>query len=76
MLYLPESPRYLVHNGQTLESYRVWRRLRGTDSRESNREFYLMVASVKAEEQEVHSKARNKRMPWLDFFTYVEMPLY
>ncbi|CAM1501030.1 Fc.00g101920.m01.CDS01 [Cosmosporella sp. VM-42] len=69
MLFLPESPRYLVHNGQVLDSYRVWRRLRGTDSRESNREFFLMKASVEAEEQEVHVKATHKRMPWLDFFT-------
>ena len=50
-------------------SYRVWRLLRGTQSRESNREFFLMKVSVEAEEQEIHAKATNKNMPWLDFFT-------
>lgn len=69
MLFLPESPRYLLHRGRVLDGYRVWRRLRGVDSNESNREFFLMKASVEAEEQEVHIKAIHKTMPWLDFFT-------
>jgi hypothetical protein len=69
MLFLPESPRYLLHSGRLTDSYIVWRRLRGVESRESNREFFLMKASVEAEEQEVHLKASHKRMPWLDFFT-------
>jgi hypothetical protein len=69
MLYLPESPRYLVHKGEILESYRVWRSLRGIDSLESNREFYLMVTSVKAEEEEFRGSVTNKRFPWMDFFT-------
>ncbi|OAA54593.1 Sugar/inositol transporter [Niveomyces insectorum RCEF 264] len=69
MFFLPESPRYLLHRGKVLEAYHVWRRLRGVDSYESNREFYLMKVSVEAEEEEVHSSAVHKRFPWLDFFT-------
>jgi hypothetical protein len=71
MLFLPESPRYLVHKGRLLDAYRVWQLLRGADSKEANREFYLMKTSVQAEEEEVHLRAVNKRMPWLDFFTCV-----
>lgn len=71
MLFLPESPRFLVHKGRTLEAYRVWRRLRGIESMEANREFYFMKASVEAEEQDIHANAVHKSMPWLDFFTWV-----
>lgn len=71
MLFLPESPRFLVHKGRTLEAYQIWRRLRGTESMEANREFYFMKASVEAEEQDIHANATHKNMPWLDFFTWV-----
>lgn len=71
MLFLPESPRYLMHKGKLAESYRVWRLLRGIESKESNREFFLMKASVEAEETEIEAHATHKKMPWLDFFTYV-----
>lgn len=69
MLFLPESPRFLMHKGRVLESYAVWRRLRGTQSAESNLEFFIMKTSVEAEEEEIHSSAVHKRFPWLDFFT-------
>lgn len=71
MLFLPESPRYLVHKGRTLDAYRIWQLLRGVDSEEANREFYFMKISVRQEAEEVQLRAVNKRMPWLDFVTFV-----
>jgi hypothetical protein len=73
MLYLPESPRFLMHKGKTLEAYKVWKRIRGVESLESKEEFFLMKVSVEEEEAEVAAGASNKRFPWVDFFTYVPL---
>jgi hypothetical protein len=69
MLFLPESPRFLVHKGRVLDAYRVWKRIRGFTSRESRREFFVMNTSVRDEARVVAESAVNKRFPWLDFFT-------
>jgi sugar porter (SP) family MFS transporter len=69
MLYLPESPRFLMHKGKTLEAYKVWKRIRGVESLESKEEFFLMKVSVEEEEAAVEAGASNKRFPWVDFFT-------
>ncbi|KAK3293375.1 general substrate transporter [Chaetomium fimeti] len=69
MLFLPESPRFLVHKGRTLDAYRVWKRIRGVSNRESRREFFVMNASVRDEARVAAESAVNKRFPWLDFFT-------
>ncbi|KAL5342024.1 general substrate transporter [Aspergillus crustosus] len=69
MLFLPESPRFLIHKGKTLDAYKVWKRIRGIETADSRDEFYVMTASVRQEENEVHEGAQNKRFPWMDFFT-------
>jgi MFS family permease len=69
MLFLPESPRFLMHKGKDLEAFRVWKRIRGVDSIESKEEFFVMKASVEEEEAEVAAGSSNKKFPWLDFFT-------
>jgi len=69
MLFLPESPRFLMHKGRTLEAYKVWKRIRGVESLESKEEFFLMKVSVQEEEAEVAAGASNKNFPWVDFFT-------
>jgi Sugar (and other) transporter len=69
MLFMPESPRFLMHKGKTLEAYKVWRRIRGVDTIESKEEFFVMKASVEEEEGEVASKATG-RFPWMDFIRY------
>jgi len=69
MLYLPESPRFLMHKGRTLEAYKVWKRIRGVETLESKEEFFLMKVSVQEEEAEVAAGASNKQFPWVDFFT-------
>jgi hypothetical protein len=69
MLFLPESPRYLIHKGRMLDAYKVWRRIRGIESAESREEFYVMTAGVREEQTAVQEGAKNKRFPWMDFFT-------
>lgn len=69
MLFLPESPRYLMHKGRVLDAYCVWKRIRGVSDPEARREFFVMQASVLEEARVVAESAVNKRMPWLDFFT-------
>lgn len=67
MLFLPESPRYLMHAGKPLEAYKVWRRIRGTATSDSREEFFVMKASLESEEAEV-AAGRSKRFPFLDLF--------
>ncbi|TEA10048.1 Inositol transporter 1 [Colletotrichum sidae] len=69
MLYLPESPRYLMHKGKTLEAYKIWKRIRGIETAEAREEFFVMKVSVLDEKQSVAEGAKNKRFPWMDFFT-------
>ena len=69
MLFLPESPRFLMHVGKPLEAFMVWKRIRGVESLDSREEFFVMKASVEEEEREVAEGAGNRRFPWLDFFT-------
>lgn len=69
MLFLPESPRFLMHKGKTLEAYKVWKRIRGIQTAESREEFFVMKVSVQHEQTVVAESATNKRFPWMDFFT-------
>ncbi|OOF91179.1 hypothetical protein ASPCADRAFT_510373 [Aspergillus carbonarius ITEM 5010] len=66
MLFLPESPRYLMHKGRTVEAYGVWKRIRGFDSYEAKEEFLGMRQAVVAEREE---QANTKKYAWMDFFT-------
>ncbi|KAJ3527112.1 hypothetical protein NM208_g10868 [Fusarium decemcellulare] len=69
MLFLPESPRFLMHKNKQLEAYKVWKRIRGIATRDAREEFYVMNAAVSQEDTEVHEGAQNHRFPWMDFFT-------
>ncbi|KAF4239626.1 hypothetical protein CNMCM6457_008546 [Aspergillus fumigatiaffinis] len=66
MLFMPESPRYLMHKGRPVEAYGVWKRIRGFDAYESKEEFLGMRQAVAAENEE---QASTKKWAWLDFFT-------
>ncbi|KAL1609999.1 fructose symporter [Paraconiothyrium brasiliense] len=68
ILFMPESPRYLMHKGRTLEAFKVWKRIRGTETREAREEFFIMKISTEEEEAEVNAGRTNK-FPWMDFFT-------
>lgn len=67
MLFLPESPRFLMHKGRELEAYSVWKRIRGFSDLEAKDEFLGMRQAVTAEIAE--QSASNKKFAWMDFFT-------
>ena len=67
MLFLPESPRFLVHKGKTLEAFRIWKRIRGTEEPEAREEFFVMKCSVLEEDADVVKK--KNAYAWMDFFT-------
>ncbi|CAG8296765.1 hypothetical protein PENNAL_c0006G03639 [Penicillium nalgiovense] len=66
MLFLPESPRFLMHKGREIEAYEVWKKIRGFNDLEAKDEFLGMRQAVTAESQE---QAQSKKYPWMDFFT-------
>jgi sugar porter (SP) family MFS transporter len=68
ILFMPESPRFLMHKGKPLEAYKVWRRIRGVATHEAREEFFVMKLSTEEEEREV-AAGRTNRFPWMDFFT-------
>jgi sugar porter (SP) family MFS transporter len=68
IIFMPESPRFLMHKGRTAEAWHVWKQIRGEDP-DSKKEFFIMKCSV-AEEHALKAKgAGNKRFVWMDFFT-------
>ena len=68
ILFMPESPRYLMHKGKPLEAYKVWRRIRGVATHAAREEFFVMKISTEEEEAEV-AAGRTNAFPWMDFFT-------
>ncbi|KFX89388.1 hypothetical protein O988_08646 [Pseudogymnoascus sp. VKM F-3808] len=69
MLFLTESPRFLMYKGRTLEAYRVWKRIRGIASFESKAEFFVMKRTVDDEDREFKAKPSAARFVWMDFIT-------
>lgn len=68
IIFMPESPRFLMHKGKTAEAWFVWKRIRGEDD-ESRKEFYIMKHSVQEEASLKEKAGRNRRFVWMDFFT-------
>ncbi|CAG8172574.1 unnamed protein product [Penicillium olsonii] len=66
MLFLPESPRFLMHKGREIEAYAAWKKIRGFDDHEAKDEFLGMRQAVTAESEE---QAATKKYAWMDFFT-------
>lgn len=69
MLYMPESPRYLMHKGKPVEAFKVWKRIRGLESLDSREEFYVMKMSQEQEDEEIANGRGNSKYPWLDLIT-------
>lgn len=67
MIFMPESPRFLMHKGKTLESLAVWKRIRGLELQENREEFFIMRHAVEDEQEMI--KQNNRRFVWLDFIT-------
>jgi sugar porter (SP) family MFS transporter len=68
IVFMPESPRFLMHKGRTTEAWHVWKQIRGEDP-EARKEFFVMKHSV-AEELAVQEQGKaSKRFVWMDFFT-------
>jgi len=68
MLFMPESPRYLMHKHQPLRAYKVWKTIRGISTADAREEFFVMKVSLEEEEAEI-ARGRTKRFPWMDFVT-------
>ncbi|KAJ5242134.1 uncharacterized protein N7469_000461 [Penicillium citrinum] len=66
MVFLPESPRYLMHKGRDVAAYAVWKRIRGFNDYDSKDEFLGMRQAVTAESAE---QAATGKYAWMDFFT-------
>lgn len=67
MFFMPESPRFLMHKGKTLESLAVWKRIRGLGLQENREEFFIMRHAVEDEQEMI--KTNKRRFVWLDFIT-------
>lgn len=57
-----------MHKGDYLNAFRVWKRIRGIETRESREEFYEMKSSLEFEVLQVQ-EGRTKRFPWMDLIT-------
>lgn len=66
MIFLPESPRYLMLKGQEVAAYSVWKRIRGFNDYDAKDEFLGMRQAVNAEREE---QAQTSKFAWMDFFT-------
>jgi hypothetical protein len=69
MLFMPESPRFLLHKSRLADAYRVWQRIRPAAEFESKKEFYVMKMIADAEENELKAKQSAVRFVWMDFVT-------
>lgn len=72
MMFMPESPRMLMHKGKPLLAFAVWKRIRGLETAESRREFFIMHHAVDSESSggEVGpAQTARTKFVWLDFFT-------
>jgi sugar porter (SP) family MFS transporter len=68
IIFMPESPRFLMHKGRTTEAWFVWKRIRGEDE-EARKEFFVMKHSVDEEFALKQEAGSNRRFVWMDFFT-------
>ena len=68
MIFMPESPRMLMHKGEPLLAFAVWKQIRGLETEENRKEFFIMHHAVDTEAAAGHPQKRT-RFVWLDFFT-------
>ncbi|KZF25577.1 putative sugar transporter [Xylona heveae TC161] len=68
MFFMPESPRFLMHKGRSVEAWAVWKRIRPVDQLEAKEEFFIMKRAVEEERNEMST--RSGAFAWMDFFTH------
>ena len=68
IIFMPESPRFLMHQGKTTEGWFVWKRIRGEDD-DARKEFFVMKHSVEEEFTLKENASTSTRFVWMDFFT-------
>ncbi|KAB8237711.1 putative MFS sugar transporter [Aspergillus alliaceus] len=66
MLFLPESPRFLMHKNRPVEAYGVWKHIRGFGDVDAKSEFLGMRQAVESENE---MQQHTKKFAWMDFFT-------
>lgn len=69
MLFMPESPRMLMHKNKPLLAFAVWKNIRGFETEENRKEFFIMHHAVDSETNEGSPETKRTRFVWLDFFT-------
>lgn len=68
MLFLPESPRFLMHKGKSIEAFAIWKRIRGVQLPEARHEFYVMAQTVLEEQRRDEIRKATGRPVWMDFY--------
>lgn len=69
MLWMPESPRMLMHKNKPLLAFAVWKKIRGIETEDQRREFFIMHHTVDSDTNEGSPETKRTKMVWLDFFT-------
>lgn len=69
MVFMPESPRMLMHKNKPLLAFAVWKQIRGVGTDENKREFFIMHHAVDSDTNAGSPKTQRTKMVWLDFFT-------
>lgn len=69
MVFMPESPRMLMHKNKPLLAFAVWKQIRGVETDENRREFFIMHHAVDSDTNEGSPETKRTKMVWLDFFT-------
>lgn len=69
MIFMPESPRMLMHKGKPLEAFAVWKRIRGLEHPEDRKEFFIMYHALDPEANVQEGVTKRRRFVWLDFLT-------
>lgn len=69
MIFMPESPRMLMHKNKPLLAFAVWKQIRGVTTDENKREFFIMHHAVDSDTNAGSPETHRTKMVWLDFFT-------